>query len=41
MSINYLYPMNVALKYGLLVVLLVLLKNIKDVVNKLLKTKIL
>lgn len=41
MSINYLHPMNVALKYGLLVVLLVLLKNIKDVVNKLLKTKIL
>lgn len=41
MSINHLYPMNVALKYGLLVVLLVLLKNIKDVVNKLLKTKIL
>lgn len=41
MSINHLYPMNVALKYGLLVVLLVVLKNIKDVVNKLLKTKIL
>lgn len=41
MSINHLYPMNVALKYGLLAVLLVLLKNIKDVVNKLLKTKIL
>ena len=41
MSINHLYPMNVALKYGLLVVLLVLLKNIKDIVNKLLKTKIL
>lgn len=41
MSINYFHPMNVALKYGLLVVLLVLLKNIKDVVNKLLKTKIL
>lgn len=41
MSINHLYPMNVALKYGLLIVLLVLLKNIKDVVNKLLKTKIL
>lgn len=41
MSINHWHPMNVALKYGLLVVLLVLLKNIKDVVNKLLKTKIL
>ena len=41
MAINALCPMNIAIKYGILVVLLFLLKCTKDIVNKLLKTKIL